>query len=590
MKPIFRLAPFTYPYWKKSALALLGLTTLVVLDLSIPRLIQRIIDQGIKTHNQQLVIHTGLIMLGISILSMTIAVWNSLLSVRVGEGVARDLRDAVFLKIQSLSFGNLDRMQTGQLMVRLTSDTSAIQRVVQISLRIGTRAPLLMLGSLILMIKTSPSLALSIAPVLVVALAVIIWFIIKLEPFFQLVQQKLDRLNTVLQENVAGVRLIKAFVRADHEAGRFETSNTAFTDHSIRVMRVMAGMTPLLTLCINVGIVVVVWSGGLNHIKGDLTIGQIVAFINYLMTSLTPLTMMTNLSNAWANGAASARRLCDLFDVVPEVRDATEPVELPKDSDGHPIRIEFQGVSFQYGGHGSGPVLTDIDLVAEPGKTFAVLGATGAGKSSLVHLIPRFYEVTDGRVLLDGVDVRLIAQERLNAAIAMVPQDTVLFSGSVRDNVRYGKPDADESAVMAAAQAAQAHDFILKLPNGYDTHVEERGVNLSGGQKQRIAIARAILVEPRILILDDSTSAVDVETETRIQEALDALAFRPTRIVVAQRISTVLRADRIIVLDKGRIVGAGTHPELMGSSPIYQEIYASQLGNGFENSESEDAG
>ncbi len=582
MSDVKKLIPFVKPYWKRAVVALILLTSLVFADLSIPLLIRRIIDQGITPHNQTVVIQTALLMLGISVVSTAIAIGNNNLSVQVGESVARDLREALFRRIQAFSFGNLDRMNTGQLMVRLTSDSSAVQRLVQLSLRIGTRAPLLMIGSLIMMISTSPDLALTMLPLLLITSVIIVFFIVKTEPLFRSVQQKLDRLNTVLQENVAGVRLVKAFVRADFEGERFESANEAFTGHSIRVMEFMATMSPVLTVCINAGMVIVIWAGGLQSIHGNLSLGQIVAFTNYLLTTMTPLTMMTMLTNAWAQGIASAKRVNGVLDTVPEVQDSVVAQELPEQGQG---RVQLEDVSFHYNGASDELVLQGVQLVAEPGQTVAILGATGAGKSTLVNLVPRFYDVASGRVLVDGVDVRDLQQDSLLAKVGVVPQETVLFSGTVRDNIRYGCPEATDDEVIAAAKVAQAHDFIMELPLGYDTHVEQRGVNLSGGQKQRIAIARALLLHPRILILDDSTSSVDVETETQIQDALEAQVRQHTALVVAQRISTVLRADKIVVIDKGRIAAEGTHQELLRSSPIYQEIYESQLGNGFHETE-----
>jgi ATP-binding cassette subfamily B multidrug efflux pump len=547
------------------------------MDLAIPRLIQRIIDQGIGANSQTIVVQTSLWMLGISALSTLFAVGNNVFSVRVGESVARDLREALFVKIQTFSFGDLDRQKTGQLMVRLTSDASALQRLVQISLRIGTRAPMLMIGSFILMIKTAPNLALTMLPLLLITLGGVVFFAIKMEPLFRSVQQKLDRLNNVLQENIAGVRLVKAFVRADYEDARFEQANEAFTEQSVWVMRFMALMTPGLTTFVNIGIVIVIWAGGAQAIRGDLSVGQIVAFTNYLLTTMTPLILMTRLSNVWANGMASARRVNEVLDIVPEIQEVPTALTLPDDARA---QVVFENVEFQYNGHGNEEVLDGINLVAQPGETVAILGATGAGKSTLVNLVPRFYDVVAGRVLVDGIDVRQLRQDSLLAHVGIVPQETILFSGTVRDNIRYGCPDASDEEVIAAARAAQAHDFVLELPRGYDTHVEERGVNLSGGQKQRLAIARALLTRPRILILDDSTSSVDVETENKIQDALEVTLHNQTSFIVAQRISTVLKADKIVVLDKGRIVAQGTHRELMQCSPIYQEIYDSQLGNG----------
>jgi len=571
-----KLFAYVRPYGRRALLALALLTTLVFLDLAIPRLIQHLIDQGINAQNQQVVVRTGLLMLGISALSTVIAVGNNIFSIQVGEGAARDLRRAIFVKIQSLSYGNLDRRQTGELMVRLTSDVSAVRQLIQVSLRIGTRAPLLMVGSLILMIRTSRGLALTMLPLLLITSAAIVFFVVRTEPLFRAVQKRLDQLNTVLQENISGVRLVKAFVRADFEDRRFEAANEEFTGGTVRVMRWMSVMSPSLTVFVNIGMVLVIWLGGLQAIGGALSVGEIVAFTNYLLTTMTPLIMMTMLSNTWASGIASAGRIDDVLSLAPEVVEAPDPLPLPD-----PIRgqIVLKDVSFSYLSGGE-PVLRDIDLTVEPGQTVAVLGATGSGKSSLVNLVPRFYDVSRGQVLIDGVDVRRIRHDELLAQIGIVPQDTLLFSGTVRDNIRFGDPQARDEEVRQAARAAQAHDFIQALPQGYDSPVEPRGANFSGGQKQRLAIARALLPRPPILILDDSTSAVDVETETRIQDALEALPGRRTTLVVAQRISTVLRADRIVVLDRGRIVAQGTHRELMQSSPIYREIFESQLGDG----------
>jgi ATP-binding cassette subfamily B multidrug efflux pump len=455
---------------------------------------------------------------------------------------------------------------------------------------------LLMVGSFILMINTSRDLALSMLPLLLVTSIIIVIFVMKMEPLFQSVQQKLDRLNTVLQENTAGARLVKAFVRADFEGQRFESANEAYTDHSVRVMQIMSSMSPVLTMCVNIGMVIVIWSGGMQSIRGDLTIGQIVAFTNYLLTTMGPLTMMTMLSNTWASGLASAKRVNEVLDTVPEVLDAPDAISLPETTRG---RLVFENVSFHYKGNSAESVLDNINLIVEPGQTVAILGSTGAGKSTLVNLVPRFYDVASGRILLDGVDIRQVKQDALLSQIGIVPQETVLFSGTVADNIRYGVPTASDEEVVAAAKAAQAHEFIVELSKGYDTHIEERGTNLSGGQKQRIAIARALLTKPKILILDDSTSSVDVETETKIQDALESSRAstgittqmrQHTTLVVAQRISTVLNADKIVVIDNGRIAAEGTHQELMQSSPIYQEIYESQLGNGFRLEESANGG
>ncbi len=578
MNQVSKLFRFLKPYWKKAVLSLVLLTAVVIMDLAIPRLVQRVIDQGINAHNMQVVVNTFFLMLGISVLDTIFAIGNNNYSVQVGEGVARDLREAIFLKIQSFSFGNFDRLKTGQLMVRLSNDSGVVQRLFQISLRIGTRAPLLMIGSLILMFNTAPQLAMTMLPLLLITSAIIAVFSIKMGPLFLTMQQKLDRLNNVLQENIAGVRVVKAFVRARHEGDRFEQANEDFTERNIRVAQLMSILSPILTFALNIGIVIVVWSGGLQSIRlGNLSTGQIVAFVNYLQTTVVPLMNLVNLANIWAAAIASAGRVNEVLDAVPEVQDAPDAIVLP--ATGRP-QVVFENVGFHYNGSTDGSILHGITLTAEPGQRVAILGATGSGKSTLMNLIPRFYDPTEGRILIDGVDIRHIRQDSLLAHIGIVPQETILFSGTVRDNIRYGRPDSTDVEVVAAAKAAQAHEFILELDDGYETHVEERGVNLSGGQKQRIAIARALLTRPSILILDDSTSSVDVETETKIQSALDDLMIGRTSFVVAQRISTVLKADKIVVIDKGQIAAEGTHRELLQSSPIYQEIYASQLGNG----------
>ncbi len=578
MNQVAKLFRFVKPYWKKSLISLALLTAVVVMDLAIPRLVQQVIDQGIINQNMQVVVNTFFLMLGISVLDTIFAVGNNIFSVQVGEGVGRDMREAIFLKVQSFSFGNLDRLKTGQLMVRLSNDSGVVQRLFQITLRIGTRAPLLMIGSIILMFNTAPHLALVMLPLLVITSIGIAIFSLKMGPLFLTMQQKLDRLNTVLQENIAGARVVKAFVRARHESDRFEGANEDFTERNIRVSQLMSTLSPILNLALNIGVVMVVWSGGLQSIHlGNLSTGQIVAFVNYLQTTVVPLLNLVNLANIWAAAIASADRVNEVLEADPEVQDSVDAITLPPASRS---TITFENVGFHYNGTTDGSVLQDISLNIEPGQMIAILGATGSGKSTLVNLIPRFYDATEGRILIDGLDIRNIRQDSLLAQIGFVPQETVLFSGTVKDNIRYGRPDATDEEVVAGSKAAQAHEFILDLPNGYDTHVEERGTNLSGGQKQRIAIARALLTNPSILILDDSTSSVDVETETKIQSALDKLMKGRTSIVVAQRISTVLKADKILVIDKGHIAAEGTHRELLTSSPIYQEIFASQLGNG----------
>jgi len=577
MKKIFKFLSFIKPYRKQVVFAMIFLICVVFMDLTIPRLVQRIIDEGIYKNDLTLVANTTLIMLGISVLSTLFSIGNNMLSVQVGEAFARDLREAIFVKIQELSYANLDQLKTSDLVVRLTSDISVLQQTYRMSMRIGTRGPLLIIGSIILMVTTNASLTMKIVPLLLLTLILILLFIWKLGPIFGQLQKKLDNVNNVLQENIAGVRVVKAFVRRQHEKKRFEDVNEEYTRIHIKVMQYISLIFPMLMFLINIGVLIIVWVGGKQVINGDLTVGGIVAFSNYLMTTMTPLLIMAMLANVVASGMASAERLDEVLSTVPEIQDAPDAMKLPDSIEG---RVEFEKVSFFYNGNCEEKVLDEINLIVEQGQNVAILGATGSGKSTLVNLIPRFYDVSEGRVMIDGHDIRDIQQDSLLSHIGITPQETILFSGTVRENISYGKPNASEEEVVSAAKAAQAHDFIMGLPKGYDTPIAARGVNLSGGQKQRIAIARAILLKPEILILDDSTSSVDVETETKIQDALDELIKESTTFVVAQRISTVLRADKIIVIDRGKIAVEGTHTELMKSSPIYREIYDSQLGDG----------
>jgi len=576
MYTVRKILSFVKPYWKLALLALALLFLRVSMDLSIPRLVQRIIDQGINQKDLQVVITTSLMMVGVTILDAAAAVGSSISSVNVGQKVSRDLRKAIFMKVQSFSYGNLDQFNTGKLMVRMTADTDAVQRFVQVSLRIGASAPLTLIGSITLMYLTNHRLALSLLPLHLVVGVVLVLFSNRMEPLYLKIQTRLDWLNNVLQENIAGARLVKAFVRSGHESQRFESANTSYTDAMVSVMQLNAWMSPIVTVLINAGLVYTVWKGGLSAMDGSMTLGQLVAFINYLVATLAPLIQMSVVAVAWANGLASARRVNEVLDAVPEVMEPVNGIILSaSDRPG----VIFEHVSFHYNGSESGLVLKDISLAAAPGQTIAILGATGAGKSTLVNLIPRFYDASEGSVSVGGVDVRQVSEDSLLSRVSIVPQETVLFSGTIRENIRYGRPSATEEEIVAAAKAAQAHDFILAFPEGYDSRVEERGSNLSGGQKQRLGIARAIVTQPDILILDDSTSAVDVETETLIQSALAVTMRGRISFVVAQRISTVLNADKIIVLDRGQIVAEGTHAELMQSSPVYREIYDSQLGN-----------
>jgi ATP-binding cassette, subfamily B, multidrug efflux pump len=583
MKAMRKLLRFLKPYRHWAILAPLLMVVETAMDLMLPRMIQRIVDIGIANQDMTFVINTGLTMLGFSLIGAVAGIICTTTSVLAAQGFGTDLRDALFTKVTSLSFGNIDRLETGQLITRLTNDVTQVEQLVSMGLRIMIRAPLLVVGSLIMAILTSPRLAWMFIVLVPLIGAILTWVVNRAYPMFGDVQERVDRLNTVMQENLAGVRVVKAFVRQDHELGRFMRVNEVLKDIAVRAARTIAVAGPAISIALNLGVVAALWFGGIEVTQGTLKVGQIIAFVNYLMRTSWSLMFVSMLSIRIARAQASAKRIQEVLDSSPHVQDRIQ-AETPALRG----RIAFENVTFSYNGDCTDPVLKGITFNAEPGETVAVLGATGSGKSSLIHLIPRFYDVSDGAVTIDGTDVRHLDKATLRRHVGVALQESVLFSGTIRDNIRYGRPDASDAEVVAAAKAAQAHDFITTFPDGYDTILGQRGVNLSGGQKQRVAIARALLVEPTILILDDSTSAVDVETESEIQEALEALMVRrhgpsitlKTSFIIAQRISTVLNADKILVLDDGRIAAEGTHADLMVSSAIYREIYDSQLGDG----------
>ncbi len=576
MSSLKRAFNYLKPYSKEAAGAIILLGLVVVANLSIPRLVQVIIDEGVANKDLEVITRTSLLMIGASILSALFMAGNTILAIKASRGFEADFRDAIYTKIQDYSFGNLDKFTTGELLTRLTSDLNQVRLIITMSLRMFTRMPLTFIASITLMWITNPQLSLIMAVLLPITLIIVYLFIRIAQPLFKLVQEKIDYLNQVMQENLTGIRVVKAFVRREHENNRFEKANDELYGASLRINRALSFFMPFIITLLNLGTVAVLYFGGIQVFRGTSSVGEIMAFINYLSSAMFSVIMLGSMAGQISAAEASAKRIFNVIDEEPKIREKPEAAPL-MNVEG---RVEFNDVVFSYGEDGGLPVLSDISFIAEPGETVAILGATGSGKSTLVHLIPRFYDVDQGSVTIDGHDVRDVTLDSLRKAVGISLQETMLFSGTIRDNIRYGKPDASDEEVINAAKAAQAHDFITGFQNGYDTILGQRGVNLSGGQKQRIAIARAILVHPKILILDDSTSAVDVETEIKIEEALENTMKDSTNIVIAQRISTVLTADKILVLDKGRIADTGNHEQLMESSAIYREIYDSQLGGG----------
>lgn len=580
MGSIGKITPYLKKYRWQIVVAIAAMLVMAITDLLVPRQVQTIIDKGIANNDTSVILRSSLLMIGLTLVSLVLAFVNTNFSVGASEKFAADWRSATFRRIQSFSFANLDKLQTGELLVRLTSDISIVKTSVMMTMRIAFRAPLLLIGSIAMLVITSPKLALLLV-VLLPIFGVMIWiFSTKARPMFKIVQERLDKVNTVLHENIAGARLVKAFVRSDYEEGRFAKRNAVLTDKNVQVFTMLSFLMPTMILLIDLAIVALLWFGGNMVLVGTLTTGEIVAFSNYLMMSMFPILILSMILPQYFAATASIDRVAEILE--------TEPTLVYPEVSAYQIsagQITFENVSLDYDGEDGEhePVLQNISFTAQPGQMVAILGATGSGKTSLVNLIPRLYDVTEGRVLIDGVDVREYTQAALRRNIAMALQNAILFSGTVADNIRFGRPDATDEEVIAAAKAAQAHDFIMAKEDGYRSAVGQRGANFSGGQKQRLAIARALCIEPKVLILDDSTSAVDVETEVEIQIALKTLLKGRTSIVVAQRISTVLKADKILVLEEGRIAAEGTHSELIESSPIYQAIYHSQLGDGVLN-------
>ena len=497
---------------------------------------------------------------------------QSYTSERVSQSIAFDFRNDLYAKIQRLSFSYHDQNQTGQLMIRATDDVEKLRIFIGQGLLMTVQSFIMLAGSLILLLFTNVQLVLVILPILPIMLVIFIIFGGVSQPLFVQVQVKLPRLNTVLQENLAGIKVVKAFVREPEQQKRFNLSAQDLMNQQIKVARLFSFLFPVVFMVANLGQAVVMYFGGQQIIQGTLSLGEWQKFTMYLMYLLFPLGQLGFIISQLGQAGASANRIYEILDVKNEVSNKPDAICLPELKGN----VHFEKVTFRYFGSDE-PALKDVDFTAEPGQTIALLGATGSGKSSVINLIPRFYDASSGKVLIDGFDVRDVDLDSLRTQIGIVLQDTTLFSGTIRDNIAFGRPQASMEDVISAAKAASAHDFILSFPDGYETKVGERGTTLSGGQKQRVAIARALLMNPHILILDDSTSSVDTVTEYQIQQALTRLMKGRTSFVIAQRISTVRNADQILVLDKGQIVADGKHDDLMENSPIYAEIYHSQL-------------
>ena len=592
-------------YPKVAAIAVVAMLVATFAQLAVPQLVQKIIDTIVNNVGNKAVLNlppsaqqVAAERLGLDLETMAIDLENApramvfagltIVVFAIGRGlfafaqtyasqvlsqdIAFDLRNDLFAKIQRLSFSYHDRNRTGQLMIRATDDVERLRLFLGQGLIMALQAFLLLTGTLTILMITNLKLTLFILPILPIALVVFMLFGRIAQPMFREAQQRLGRVNTILQENLVGLQVVKAFATEPKEEVRFQDSIDSLLDQRMTISRTFSFLFPFIFLVANLGQAAILYFGGVQIVEGSLTLGEWQKFSLYLIYVFIPMGQLGFIISLMAQATASSDRIFEIIDARNDVENKPGAIEL-KEVTG---AVEFEDVTFRYFDSVE-PVLEDVSFVAEPGQTVALLGSTGSGKTTIINLIPRFYDISDGRVLVDGHDVRDVTIESLRLRIGIVLQETTLFSGTIRENIAFGRPDAREEDIVSAAKAAAAHDFIVDFPEGYDTPVGERGSTLSGGQKQRIAIARALLMNPHILILDDSTSSVDLNTEYEIQKALDKLMEGRTSFVIAQRISTVLNADQILVLDKGRIVARGVHEELMEDSPIYAEIYNSQL-------------
>ncbi|WP_251551700.1 ABC transporter ATP-binding protein [Neobacillus muris] len=561
-------------YWKSFSTAVLFLTIEAVCDLLQPTVIAHIVDNGVANKDLHYVLKMGGLMLGITAIGAVAASTRSIMASITSQGFGTELRSDLFKKVQTLSFKNLDKFERASLVTRLTNDVTQVQVFVNGLMRIFVKSPLLAIGGLIMASRLNMHLAVVLAAVVPIVAILIVLNMKFGFPLFSKVQNALDRVNLVMREYLSGVRVVKAFNRFGVEVEKFSRANEQFKDQSIAASRVMAVFSPAIMLTVNLGIVAVLWLSGIGVESGTVQVGQTIAFINYMTQILFSLMMISMVFNMFVRARASSARIGEVFAEEDDFSWTKETISSPAETG----RIDFENVSFSYDLNGEEPVLKNINLAILPGETVGIIGSTGSGKSTLVKLIPRFYDVVSGSIKVDGVDVKDVNPKALRERIAFVPQKNILFTGTVAENIRWGKEDADLPEIEAAAQVACAEEFIAASPEGYETKIGQGGVNFSGGQKQRLAIARALVKKPEILILDDSTSAVDVATEAKMKAGLKTYASGITCILIAQRITSMMDADKIVVLDHGEIAGIGTHDQLLKECTVYQEIYRSQMG------------
>lgn len=568
-----RYAAYIKPYLSAFLLAPLLMLTEVFGEILLPKFMSMIINNGVADRDTGYIIRMGIIMVLTAIVMAAGGIGGAYFSAKASICFTSDLRDALFAKVQNFSFKNIDQYSTGSLVTRLTNDVQQVQNVTMMGLRLLFRAPGMLIGALIMAFLMNAKLALVILIVIPFLSIAIVTIMVKAFPRFTLMQKKIDKLNSGIQETLTNVRVIKSFVREDYEEEKFQTMNQDLKDSSLNAMKIVIATMPIMMFAMNVTTLAVVWYGGNIIIAGNMQVGDLTAFTTYIVQILMSLMMLSMVLLQSSRAIASVKRISEVLDTEIDLTDENASRKDLKVTEG---KVEFKDVAFSYSNEGGEKILEHINFTAEPGKVLGIIGTTGSGKTSLVQLIPRLYDVTEGQVLVDGVDVREYSLKNLRDGVGMVLQKNVLFSGTIDENLRWGNEEASEEEVRSAAGAAQADGFVTSFTKGYDSDLGQGGSNVSGGQKQRLCIARALLKKPKILILDDSTSAVDTATEAKIRESFSTTLKDTTKIIIAQRIGSVESADKIIVLDDGKIIGMGTHEELMKNCEAYQEIYYSQ--------------
>ena len=567
-----KLFKYLKPYWIFALLTPIAMVGEVLVDLMQPKLMSKIVDEGVLGQNMDVIIHTGIFMALLLVVGGVCGIGASALSGVASQGFARDLRVDTFKKVMGLSFEQTDKFTTGSLVTRLTTDITAIQQVVDFCLRMLVRDTIMFIGGIIMMLTLNVKFGFIIICALPIEIIIMLIILKKASPFYKVVAEKIDDVNSIVQENVTGARVVKAYVREDFESDRFNDANVRLMESNLKVQKLVAMLQPLLMIVLNISVVAVILLGGFQVQAKAMNVGQVMAAITYLTLVLNGIMMLSMMFQTVSKAAASARRICEVLDTEPVIKDGKSTFDNTEKG-----TVSFRNVSFSYPGTKGRPVISDFSLDIKSGENIAILGATGSGKSSLVNLIPRFYDATSGEVYVDGQNVKDVTTFELRDKIGIVLQKSELFSGTVSDNIRWGNKNASDEEIKAAAEIAQADEFVSKMPGGYNGIIAEKGASLSGGQKQRLSVARAVAKKPEIIIFDDSTSALDLGTEARLRTGLNESLSGTTVITIAQRIASIKNCDRIAVIDHGRLVACDKHENLLKNCEVYKDIYSSQV-------------